>query len=187
MLAWLDRQRFLILCAVAFVLAAGILASSLSLSEPEQVVFETGPQLAPGSPIRVHVGGAVVSPGVYELRAGDRIDDAVTAAGGPAAGADLDAINLARHLRDAEQVIVPGASSAPARFEELAPGEKLDINSATQAQLDSLPGIGEAYSRRIVDSRLLDGPYGAIEDLVTRNVVPQATFDAIRDLIRAGP
>ena len=63
----------------------------------------------------------------------------------------------------------------------------MNINTATQAELDQLPGIGEAYSRRIVDSRAVDGPFKTVEDLVTRRVVPASTFDGIHELISVGP
>jgi competence protein ComEA len=135
------------------------------------------------------VSGAVVAPGVYQLREGDRLVEALVAAGGPANGADVDALNLARRVRDEEQVVVPRLGGADSRRTEaagatpLAPGEKLDINAATEDQLDQLPGIGEAYSRRIVDSRKVDGPFKSIQELVDRRVVPRATFEKIRDLV----
>jgi competence protein ComEA len=93
-------------------------------------------------------------------------------------------VNLARRVRDGERITVPSgaraASNAPAT---LAPGQTLDLNQATQAQLDGLPGIGEAYSRRIVDSRTVDGPYASVDDLVSRRVLPESTLAAIRDYL----
>lgn len=141
------------------------------------------PQSAEGRVV-VHIAGAVLAPGVYELPAGARIQDALVAAGGPGEGADLDALNLARRMRDGERIEVPGAASEVAGVvATLAPGLKLDLNAATLEQLDQLPGIGEAYSRRIVDSRQVDGPYRAVEDLVARRVIPAATLDKIRDRV----
>jgi competence protein ComEA len=132
----------------------------------------------------VHVAGAVAAPGLYELPSGARVQDAVVAAGGALPEAELDEVNLARRLRDGEQISVPGLSAeVAAAVATLAPGEKLDINEATMAELDQLPGIGEAYSRRIVDSRIVDGPYEAVDDLLARRVLPEATLDNIRHLL----
>jgi competence protein ComEA len=139
------------------------------------------------NPIRVQVGGAVGRPGVYDLREGDRVIDAIAAAGGPADDGDIDSLNLARRVRDEERLIVPTRTGGAASASTLPPGAKLDINSASQQQLDALPGIGQAYSQRIVDSRKVDGPYKATRDLVDRKVVPAATFEQIRDLITVGP
>jgi competence protein ComEA len=185
--AWLDRNRFLLLGFAGLALLAGVLFPRLAGGETASpIVFREGSGLPDGTPIRVHVTGAVIAPGVYELREGDRFIDALAAAGGPAADADLDQVNLARRVRDEGQVLIPRRSGGP-RLEPPAPGAKVDINSASEAMLDQLPGIGEAYSRRIVDSRKVDGPFKSTQDLVTRRVVPQATFDMIRDFIQVGP
>ena len=188
MLAWLERYQFLVLGLVGLILITGVLFPRLAVSEEDgPIEFSEGSSLPIGTPIRVHVTGAAVSPGVYELREGDRIAEALEAAGGPSADADLNAVNLARRVRDEGQVSIPRRAGATTRPEPLAPGAKLDINAASQAQLDGLPGIGEAYSRRIVDSRAVDGPFKTTQDLVSRRVIPQATYDQIRDLITVGP
>lgn len=128
----------------------------------------------------------MIRPGVYFLNDGDRWIDAVEAAGGPAADADLQAVNLARRLHDEDQVLVPrlGEQSEPYSGSN---EEKININTAPAAVLDSLPGIGEVRSQRIVDSRQRDGPFSRIEELVERKLIPQSVFDQIRDLITVGP
>jgi len=63
----------------------------------------------------------------------------------------------------------------------------LDINSASADDLMALPGIGEVYSRRVVDSRLADGPFGETDELVSRGLIPRSTFERIRGLVTAGP
>jgi len=132
----------------------------------------------------VHVAGAVARPGLYELPPGARVADAIERAGGGLPDADIDAVNLARRLRDGEKIDVPGPSAeAATAVATLAPGEKLDLNAATMDELDLLPGIGEAYSRRIVDSRVVDGPFEAVDDLLTRRVLPAATLDGIRNYV----
>ncbi|GAG45667.1 unnamed protein product, partial [marine sediment metagenome] len=135
---------------------------------------------------QVYVAGAVNRPGVYFLSDGDRWIDAVEAAGGPTADADVEAINLARRLHDEDQVLVPrlGEQGNP---DSASNDEKIGINSASAALLDTLPGIGEVRSQSIVDSRQRDGPFSRIEELVERKLIPQSVFDQIRELITVGP
>src|SRR4051794_26791418 len=107
-MAWLERHQWLTAAAALLVLAAVIaLRPAADASPSAQIVFgdtSTGPD---GAPIRVHVTGGVQRPGVVPLRSGDRLADALTAAGGAATSADLDDLNLARRLRDGEQVVIP--------------------------------------------------------------------------------
>jgi competence protein ComEA len=182
MLAWLNRNQLLVLAVAGMLLVWGVAFAQSQRQTPPDLVFHDDPSLAPGAPIRVHVAGAVVAPGVYELKSGDRIAEALAAAGGPAESADLEAVNLARKVRDAEQVLVPKRAGS-ARAEPLAAGSKVDINAANEAMLDQLPGIGEAYARRIVDSRKIDGPYRSTQELVDRRVLPRATYERIRDML----
>lgn len=181
MLAWLERNPFLAIALAGFLLLAGLLARDVlhPAEEPVLVLHEGAAES--GTPIRVHVTGAVVAPGVYELAAGHRVEDAVAAAGGATQGADLQAVNLARRLRDGEQVRIEGQSAPVAPGP--ANGQPLDLNLATREELMDLPGIGEAYSRRIVDSRAADGPFTAVDDVLERNLVPERTLDGIRALV----
>ena len=182
MLAWLERNQFLALALAGLVLLAALGARELVRSgPPPALVFHDGDGVTPGAPILVHVAGAVTSPGVYTLQGGDRVEDAVAAAGGALPGASLDEINLARRVRDGEQILVPagsraGPASAPAT---LGPGETIDLNVATADQLDELPGIGTAYAQRIIDSRLVDGPFESVDDLRSRNLLPASVFEKI--------
>jgi competence protein ComEA len=188
--AWLERHQLLVVALAALVLAGAIgLRAVHDDGLSSALVLREGSSLADGEPIRVHVVGAVLRPGVFTLREGDRVAEAMSAAGGPANDADLDAVNLARRLRDGEQLTVPqvkgrtpAASSVP-----LAPGARLNLNTATEAQLDLLPGIGQTYARRIVDSRGVDGPFKSPRDLLDRRVLPKATFDKVSDLIMVAP
>jgi competence protein ComEA len=187
-LTWLERHQYLVLAAAILLLLAGLAVREARNGEPPALVLQEA-QSVEGGPVIVHVAGAVAAPGVYELPGGARVQDAVAAAGGPTSEADLDALNLARRLRDGEKVTLPAASRAAASLPlpTLEPGQPLDINRASQAQLEELRGIGEAYSRRIVDSRTVDGPYASVEELVSRRVLPAATLAAIRDLITVAP
>src|SRR4029077_14728833 len=103
-MAWLERHQWLVAAAALLVLAAVIvLRPANDASHSAQIVFNDAPAVADGAPIRVHVTGAVQRPGVVPLRSGDRISDALAAAGGSSTTADLEDLNLARRLRDGEQ------------------------------------------------------------------------------------
>ena len=122
----------------------------------------------------VHVAGAVRSPGVYRLRDGERVQDAVRRAGGARAGADLNAINLAAKVADGQQVVVPrrgaagaapvdaGAGSGAAGGPPQAP---VSLNSATAEQLDTLDGVGPATASKILEYRRQHGGFRSIDDL----------------------
>lgn len=183
-----DRYRNYILIGLAALLAAAVVIIVLERSgghKPLEICFAD--PTAQG-PMQVYISGAVMEPGVYEMPDGARAIDALYKAGGPAPDADLVAVNLALRLHDEDQVLIPrageaasvvaGASARPAL---------LNINTASAQELDALPGIGEVYSQRIVESRAWDGPYKTTDDLVARQVLPRATFERIRELITAGP
>jgi competence protein ComEA len=126
----------------------------------------------------VHVAGAVRHPGVYRLRDGQRVQDAVKRAGGARRGADLNAINLAAKVADGQQVVVPrrgaaGASGADAGADGGTAGATagggsappVSLNSATAAQLDTLDGVGPATAQKILDWRREHGGFSSIDDL----------------------
>jgi competence protein ComEA len=123
----------------------------------------------------VHVAGAVRHPGVYELHDGDRVKDAVTRAGGPRAGADVNAINLAAKVADGQQVVVPRRGAAASAAGEASAGTgagesgaaqpPISLNSATAAQLDTLDGVGPATAQKILDWRREHGGFRSIDDL----------------------
>jgi competence protein ComEA len=121
----------------------------------------------------VHVAGAVRSPGVYRLRDGERIQDAVHRAGGPRAGADLNAINLAAKVADGQQVVVPrrgAAGAAPAGGAGAGepggpPQAPVSLNTATAEQLDTLDGVGPATASKILEYRRQHGGFRSIDDL----------------------
>jgi len=151
------------------------------------------PSPTPG-PLRVDVAGAVRAPGVYNLPATSILADAIAAAGGPSGDADLDRVNKAVPLQDGMQVYVPHLAElttpqpvnpAPAKAPPVItdgandPQVPMDINTATLAELDTLPGVGPSTAQRIVDGR----PYGAIEDLMRVKGIGQATFDKLKERI----
>ncbi|MEX5631846.1 helix-hairpin-helix domain-containing protein [Parafrankia sp. FMc2] len=134
-----------------------------------------------GSEVVVDVAGRVVRPGVVRLPAGARVVDALTRAGGPLPGTDTSGIALARILTDGEQILVdgrPGPAPPPlgagadpglgaaASGEAAGPGgQPLDLNTATAAQLDELPGVGPVLAQRIIDWRSENGPFTSPDQL----------------------
>ncbi|MEG0070474.1 MAG: ComEA family DNA-binding protein [Raoultibacter sp.] len=148
----------------------------------------------PGMPtVIVHVGGAVALPGVYELPGGSRVQAAIDAAGGFAEGAFGDGLNRARVLNDGEQVIVPLQPASddvsgvidghtPTALEGSFSG-KVNINSATLEELDSLTGIGPSTAQRILADREAQGPFRTIEDLKRVSGIGDKKFAALADSI----
>ena len=150
----------------------------------------------PSGAVVVDVTGAVVTPGVYRLDAGARVGDAIDAAGGFSPRVDADRVgtelNLAATLADGQQIRVPSRDDATGGTQGGsgggsggAPGSVIDLNSATQAELESLPGIGPVTAGKIIESRG-GSPFRTIDELRERGLVGQKTFDSIRALIRVG-
>ncbi|HEX6698128.1 MAG TPA: ComEA family DNA-binding protein [Solirubrobacteraceae bacterium] len=127
----------------------------------------------PATVALVHVAGAVRRPGVYRLRDGERVQDAVRRAGGPRAGADLNALNLAAKVADGQQVVVPRRGTAGAApvagagtGEPGAPPQApVSLNSATAEQLETLDGVGPATAAKILEYRRQHGGFRSIDDL----------------------
>lgn len=140
--------------------------------------------------VLVHVAGAVVEPGVYELPAGARVRDAVEAAGGPTETADWNALNLAAVVVDASRVYVPVVGEAlpatPALGSDgtdAARSGPIDVNRATVAELDELPGVGPATAEAIVTERERNGPFVGVDDLDRVPGIGPAKLEALRDLV----
>lgn len=181
---WLDRYKGLVVVAFLVVIIAGVSLLVTRQSAPAPLTVQTAaPTPTPPVPIKVHVTGAVTNPGVYTFKVGDRVEDAIAAAGGPTADGDPNALNLAARLADGQQVAVPRAGEpAPVTSTAAAP-RRVSINAATLAELDTLPGIGPVTGQKILDYRLRNGPFQRIEDLVDLKLVPASAFDKIKDLI----
>jgi competence protein ComEA len=164
---------------------------------------------APAGPLIVHVAGAVVSPGVVRLSAGSRVVDAVRAAGGLRPDADADRVNLAAPVADGQRVVVPavgqevpaevvpsgppgpggrGGPSGSGRPDSPgAPAGRIDLNSATVEQLDTLPGVGPATAAAILAHRDESGPFQSVEDLLEVRGIGEAKLEAMRDLVTVAP
>ena len=128
--------------------------------------------------IAVHVKGAVAEPGLYWLSPDSRVDDAVQAAGGALPEADLDNINLAAFVTDGGQLYVPFAGESGD-----AVSGPLNINTATQAQLEALDGIGETKARAIIEYRESHGDFASVDQLTRVDGVGEATLEKLREQI----
>ena len=132
--------------------------------------------------ILVHVLGAVVSPGLYELREGDRVVDAIALADGLAEGADDTGINLARPLSDGEQLMVPVVGAAPTGGQAAGDG-RVNLNTADVAALDTLPRVGPALAERIIAWREANGGFSSVDDLLDVSGIGDATLEGLRELV----
>jgi competence protein ComEA len=156
-----------------------------------------GAEAAGGTEVVVAVAGKVRRPGLVRLPPGSRVADAIEAAGGVLPGTDLATVNLARKVADGELILVgvPGAA-APAgaaaaggpagpAVPGAAPGDKVNLNTATLAQLDALPGVGPVLAQRILDYRTSHGGFRSVNDLRQVDGIGDSRFEDLKDLVTA--
>jgi competence protein ComEA len=202
--SFLSRERLLILLPLlgaALVLLSLYLKKQVDLSSANVQVLET-----PSSDltrnegndgkIAVDVRGEVSNPGLYYLREGSRVDDAILAAGGLTGDADKDWVdknlNRAGRLNDGQKIFIPSFHQTDVLSARVSSGDgnvaqsvtqtegsRININSATLGELDSLPGIGQVYGQKIIDNR----PYSDVGDLVNKGVLRPSVFEKIKDKI----
>ena len=185
---------------------------TLFLGEPDLVVetetppppSSTPPSTALQSEIAVHVMGAVKSPGVYHLSTDARVHEAIQKAGGQTDQADIHSLNLAAKIRDGEQIYVPeirqssdvgqaipttpsSAASPQPSVRRSAPsdGSRININTATFQELQTVRGIGPTMAQRIIEYRQTSGRFAAIDDLTNVKGIGAKTLEKIRDSITA--
>jgi competence protein ComEA len=187
---WFEERKTLVLAIIGFLIVAGVAAFSIRWRPAESIVIEPPAPTATPGPIQVYVSGAVAQAGVYVLPPDAIVLDAIEAAGGANSDADLSHLNLAQHLSDGEQVHVPqiGESSVlPSQSEdgesEVTVTWPLNINTAAQAELETLPGIGPVLAQRIIEYREAHGPFATIEDIQNVPGIGPEKFDDIKDLI----
>lgn len=197
---WLEQNRLPVFAAIGLALVAAITGLLLRYQRPAPITIEPPPPTAvptptptPG-PILVYVSGAVAIPEVYALPAGSIVRDAVLAAGGLTSEADPDRINLAQRLNDGDHVHIPRvgeAASAPATEETASestaatptPSGPININTATQEELEWLPGIGPALAARIIAYREAHGPFTSPEQIQNVSGIGPAKYADIKALI----
>lgn len=158
------------------------------LSEPRGVPVALKPPPT-HRPLNVHVAGAVATPGVYQVPYGSIVQEALAMAGGPLEDAVLDLTNLAAPLADGQQVYIPFTreTAEPVALPDTGTnqdgGTRININLATAAELESLPGIGPSLAEKIIAYREQNGPFLDIEELLEVSGIGPAKLTQIRDLI----
>lgn len=178
------RRWLLVFIPVVAVGGAAIAIAARAHDEPPAIEALPEPTAAPTPQvIVVDVVGAVARPGVIHLPAGARVLDALLAAGGMTAEADLVALNKAAPLRDGMRIYVPRPGEAvPAGALGSTAELKVNLNSATANELDALPGVGPATAAAIVRARAAK-PFATIDELQTRGLVSPKVFADLRDLV----
>jgi len=188
---WLERYGSYIslLLLASIIIGGAFFYLRWPRPTPIEIVEPTPtPASTPGE-IGVYIVGAVLSPGVYFLPQGSRVAEALEAAGGPTEEADLARVNLAKRVYDEEQIYVPrlGEENPPLPLSVGSSGGqargKININTATAAELETLPGIGPVLGQRIIDYREANGPFAAIEDIKSVRGIGEVTFEEIRESI----
>jgi competence protein ComEA len=170
---------------------SGAASSGPAPPSPGPTAGSPGAPAAGGGVVVVDVAGKVRRPGIASLPIGSRVADALKAAGGPRKGVDLTSLNLARVLVDGEQVVVgvpvPGgvaASSAADPSSAPAGGDLLvNVNTATQAQLEELPGIGPVTALAILQWRTENGVFTSVEELLEVSGIGEATLAEIAPFV----
>jgi len=201
--AWLDRLGRRVgasraeLVGLAILLSSGIAMVAMLLwwhPSGERAVPD-GASLSDGEPttpdggleaatVVVHVSGAVAAPGVVALPMGARVHDAIAAAGGALPTAQLAGLNLARVLVDGEQVHLGAMGEEPEVAASGVRGDgRIDINRASAAELDELPGIGPTLAERIVRWRTDHGPFTSTGQLRDVSGIGERVFQALADLV----
>ena len=181
---------FLAVGGIFFLLAQGSASSAASTKPLPAITFPATPTISPI--IVVDVSGKVVKPGVYKLPVGSRAIDALDAAGGAKSGVDVSDINLAHVLTDGEQIIVgapkivvaSGKSKGKSKVANPTSTSPINVNTATSAQLDSLPGIGPVMAARIIAYRQKSGLFKVLTDLRKVPGMGASKFAEIQNLIR---
>lgn len=180
---WDKLYRSLLLAlAVAVVAGLAVLLLRLGNTGGVEVLLPTA---TPTLELKVHVSGAVAAPGVYTLSPGDRVEDALAYAGGALPEADVEGLNLAQRVRDQDRIYVPR------RGEDLPivtsnADSRVDINTATLEELDTLPQIGPSLAQAIVAYRESNGPFETVEELLLVKGIGPATLEKLRDLVTVG-
>ena len=194
---------FITAAAILMVRANGNAPIQVITAPPETAeVLPPNPSGPPDSPAELvlHVRGAVSHPGVYGLRPGDRLVDAIDAAGGAAENADLAAVNLAQRVHDEGSYFIPTIGETPPPIVEsptpmlednsgptTSPGRipLVDLNTASAQELAALPNIGDVRAQAIVGYRAANGLFGSAEEITQVPGIGQGIYQSLRDLVTA--
>ena len=192
----LERDKIFMIVAAVFVLVFGAMyfidkdrGAVVLTRQDQQAIAESS--VSNNSEVAaqiliVHIAGEVKSPGVYELTSGSRVMDALELAGGPTDDADLDRINLAAYLSDAQQVVIPKARAEGETGSDFAyetQSKLVNVNTADQRTLMTLPGVGEVTAGNIIAYREKNGAFKQIADIKNVPRIGERTFEQLQDLI----
>ena len=183
-----DRRRMLavgVLVLLVLVVAGRLLLRPAGPVVPPPVRIAAPVAHASAPRLFVNVVGAVRRPGLYRLKDGSRVADAVVRAGGPTPRAQIELLNLAARIADGEQIVVPRrglANAAVASGGAVAAGP-VHLNSATLEQLDGLPGVGPVTAQKILDYRDQHGAFGAVDELDAIAGIGPARLEQLRGLV----
>lgn len=196
-LAGSRRDAWLIAAVAAVAVVAGVaffgrsataVIAPPALPPPAATVPEEA--ATPGGMLAVHVAGAVRRPGLYELAEGERVADAITAAGGATRAADLNALNLAEPLADGVQVYVARRGETTGAVPTvpdpaLSPGvpSAININTADAVALEQIPGIGPVRAQAIIEYRTQIGSFDSIDQLLEVTGIGPATLESMRPYV----
>ena len=177
---------------LVITLSAGgvVLVQSIDDGSPGVEIRLPPPTTSPEpSVLKVHVSGQVDAPGVFDMAPGDRVEDAILAAGGALEEAQLSCINLAQRVTDEAQYHVPSSEEGcalPSANTGASNTGLLDLNAASAQELEGLPGIGEVKAGEIVAYRGEFGAFQTVEQILEVNGIGPATYEAIKDLVYVG-
>ncbi len=177
-----DNLRVTVIGTAALLVVGGVLWFGTGSSNTVPALVEDLPAVAAESTVlAVHVSGAVANPGLVAVPSGSRVADAISAAGGATADADLAWTNLAAPMRDGEHIVVASID------EPVTPGDAassgIDVNAASANELEALPGVGPVLAERIVAHRERFGSFATVEDLLDVPGIGEAKLVQMREAI----
>ncbi len=180
----LTKNQFIAVVILSAIIVSGWLIyyfyqpatkPQIKVSKPSIAKTET-------SKVFVHVAGAVKNPGVYELKVGSRVLDAVKKAGGFEQGAYPDSLNLAAVLKDSQKILVMDKNQAnQIQSPDAGMEQGINLNSASAEQLEELPGIGETIAKRIIEQRQEKGSFSSIDELKEVEGIGEKKFAKIKE------
>jgi competence protein ComEA len=203
MLKDLSKEQLLIILGLILTILAGLAVMgyrNITNDDTGEIIINS-PQDDPAhlkqeAKIVVHVAGAVKREGVYKLRYGDRIIDAIELAGGEKSNANLSLINLAEKVKDGQKITVPvkrivverrsgypGIRGSGTFVAQETAAEKVNLNSASEKELCKVKGIGPATAKKIIDFRTENGSFSKIEDIMKVKGIGKGKFGKIKDMI----
>ena len=183
-----SRGRALVLAGgllVLLVVAGRTFAGADESAARPAAALVPEPAVVTTARLVVHVTGAVSEPGLYRLKEGSRVADAVARAGGATTSADTAAVNLAAPLADGMQVLIPSRVAGVAGTAAGTPATagRVSLNAATVAELDELPGVGPVTAQKIVDYRAAHGGFRTVDDLDAIPGIGPVRIDQLRELV----